>query len=237
MPPTHVPRPHAAVVPDRLYMELPVSEAEARAIATSAVNAAARIAPKLTGLSAARLTPLYGDGFIGIAWADDYVWYQETGTNPYTMRSLAGKTIPMWIDDPTGEEQRKNPRARVRRTASGKVQVLIFRRAAKLGQRRFVRQRNGAIADVPASYPGAPGRIALREARLPYTTVGKTGGRIAARNVGVRWRHPGLTPRAFLLRGLTTAARQAGLAPGVVHVALGSFTGDRSRTALVRGGV
>lgn len=234
MPTTRVPRPHVAAVPDRLYMEVPLGVDDARAVATQAVRLAQRFAPKLSGLSSSRLLPLYGDGFIGIAWSDDYVWYQETGTNPFTMRRLAGKTIPMWIDDPTGEERRRNLKAQVRRTASGKMQVLVFRRAARMGQRRQVR-RGGHLVDVPASYPGAAGRIALREARLPYTTPGKKGGRIAARNIGVRWRHPGLTPRAFLLRGMTVAVAKVGVKAGTVHFASGPVTGDRSRTHSIGG--
>lgn len=211
---SRVPRPSGASVPDRLYVEVALPFEEARSVAEHAVTVARRLAPKMTGASAARLYPLYGDGYIGIGWADDHVWYQEAGIRAFTMHRLAGKVVPMWLDDPTGELRRKNPKAKVRRTASGKMQVLVFRRAARHGQRRAVRRQDGTMTSVPASYPGAPGRISLREARLPYTTPGRVGGRIAAKNIGVRWRHPGLTPRSFILRALTKAAHTAGVAPG-----------------------
>lgn len=198
-------------VPTRMWIEMPGQDALAcRRLASSAADIARRNAPKMSGRSARRIRPISGVGWYGLAWSDAYVWYQEEGINPFTMRSLAGKTIPMWIDDPTGAERAKNPRARTRTTASGKTQVLIFRRAAKIGARRRVRRR-GAMVDAPASYPGAPGRIAVREAAAPLTTPGRVGGRIAVRNVGVRWRHPGLAPRGFLANGLLQAAQQASL--------------------------
>ena len=79
----------------------------------------------------------------------------------------------MWVDDPTGELASKNPKARTRVTMSGKPQVLIFRRAAKLGQRKAVRTKiaNGLYhqTSVPMSYPGAPGRIGTRQAGQPWT--------------------------------------------------------------------
>lgn len=180
--------------------------------------------PKMSGASAARLQPIYGKGFFGIAWMDSYVFFQDHGIRPFTMRSLAGKTIPMWIDDPTGQERAKNPKAKVRTTMSGKIQVLIFRRAANIGQRitKYGRdKRTGqriVISDKPASYPGAPGRIAQREAGRPSTREGKQGGQIARGNVGVRWRHPGIQPRLFLNNAVTLAAQWNGILPTRVYL-------------------
>jgi hypothetical protein len=122
------------------------------------------------------------------------------------MRSLAGKTIPMWIDDPTGEERRQNPKAKTRRTKSGKIQVLIFRRAAKIGARKQVRRAVGGVVhnvSVPASYPGAPGRITRRHGERGSSRGEHQPGGIRRFNTGVRWRHPGLAPRGFLHYGLT----------------------------------
>ena len=188
-------------VPNRLVMvaqDLPAWRAQRAA--KHAVVIARTLAPKLTGMSSRNFKPVYGPGYFGLGWQDDYVWFQAMGIKAFTMNSLAGKTIPMWIDDPTGQQQRDNPRAETRRTASGKTQVLIFRRAAHFGQRKTI-VRNGIRTSVPMSYPGAPGRIALREAARPDTRAGKVGGQIAPGNVGVRWRHPGLASSSFVHRG------------------------------------
>lgn len=184
--------------------------------------------PKMSGASAARLQPLYGKGYYGIHWADSYVFFQDHGIRPFTMRNLAGKTIPMWIDDPTGQERARNPRARVRTTVSGKTQVLIFRRAANLGQRitKYGRDRQGnrvVVSDKPASYPGAPGRISRREAAAPWTRGGAKGGQIAPGNGGVRWRHPGISPRLFLNNAITLAAQWNGILPTRVYLADGTW--------------
>lgn len=204
--------------PDRLYMEVPLSAHEAREVATDAARIAKSLMPKLSGASAAGIEPLYGQGYIGIRWGREYVWYQNAGIGPFTMRSLAGKVIPMWIDDPTGKERQENPKAKTRTTASGKVQVLIFRKAAKQGQRR----PDGK----PASYPGAPGRIALREAAKPWTATGKVGGRIAQGNVGVRWRHPGLDRREFLEESLIRACQAHTVVPGALHATSEAWHGE-----------
>jgi hypothetical protein len=210
--------------PDRLIMLIPgLKGNRARNMANTAVREARRVMPKLTGRAASRLFPLYGQGFFGLGWADSYVWFQEQGIRPFTMFSLAGKTIPMWIDDPTGEERERNPRAQTRITMSGKEQVLIFRRAAMPGETRTVRRKvaDGTYEEftVPASYPGAPGRINRRQRGRPHTTEGKTGGQIAPGNIGVRWRHPGLAPRLFLNHAMTLAAQQAGIIPTRVYAA------------------
>lgn len=178
--------------------------------ATDATRLARHLAPKLSGASSSNFFPIGGDGYFGIGWLDSYVWHQEVGIHPFTMRALAGKTIPMWISDPTGRERGKYPDAKTRVTESGVTQVLIFRRAAPIGARKRIQVR-GETREVPASYPGAPGRIAVREAPAPHTSRGRVGGRIAAGNVGVRWRHPGLDPRSFIQRGIIVAAEHLGL--------------------------
>lgn len=180
--------------------------------------------PKMSGQAMNRIFPLYGKGFFGIGFLDSYVWFQENGIRPFTMTSLAGKTIPMWINDPTGVERQRNPKARTRVTLSGKVQVLIFRKVAQIGATKTVKRRNKVTGtmeatQVPASYPGAPGRIAVRESASPHTTPGRVGGRIAPGNIGVKWRHPGLAPRKFLNNSLTLAAQWYGILPIRIYVA------------------
>lgn len=159
----------------------------------------------------------------GMASHNSYVWFQEQGIRPFTMFALAGKTIPMWVDDPTGTEREKNPRAKTRVTMSGKVQVLIFRKAAMPGAVRKTRRKvaDGTYEEftVPASYPGAPGRIGKREAAQPWTTPGRVPGAIARGNIGVRWRHPGLAPRMFLNHAITQAAQRGGIVPTRIYAA------------------
>jgi hypothetical protein len=185
--------------PDRLIMRVDgLSGSRARNLANVAVREARRVMPKLTGAAASRLFPLYGQGFFGIGWLDGYTWFQEQGIRAFTMFSLKGKTIPMWVDDPTGTEREKNPRAQTRMTLSGKTQVLIFRKAVD---------------------PGAPGRISKRETSRPFTSQGKVAGAIAKGNVGVKWRHPGLAPRKFLNHAVTLAAEQGGISPNRIYAA------------------
>jgi hypothetical protein len=214
--------------PDRLIMRVPgLKGPRARRIANDAVRQARQLMPKLSGAAASRLFPVYGAGYFGIGFLDSYVWFQENGIRPRTMFSLAGKTIPMWVDDPTGELAGKNPKARTRVTMTGKPQVLIFRRAARLGQRKVVRRKvaTGTYEEfsVPMSYPGAPGRIGQREAGQPFTSPGKLGGAVAEGNVGVRWRHPGLAPRMFLNHAMTQAAQRAGIIPVRIYAADGTW--------------
>ena len=214
-----------AAHPDRLIMLVDgLSGSRARALANAAVREARRVMPKLSGASASRLFPLYGAGFFGLGWQDSYVWFQEQGIRPFTMFALAGKTVPMWVSDPTGTEREKNPRAQTRTTVSGTVQVLIFRKAATPGQTKVVHRRSKATGQVeevtvPASYPGAPGRIARREAAAPFTTPGRVAGAIARGNVGVRWRHPGLAPRRFLNHAVSLAAQAGGITPNRIYAA------------------
>lgn len=206
----------AGAIPDRLYVSAPGLDADhARRLANEAVRYAQAISPKLSGRMSRNLLPVSGTGFFGIRWLDNYTWFQENGIGSFTMRNLAGKTIPMWVDDPTGSEAQKNPKAKTRITASGKKQVLIFRRVGKIGARKFAR-RNGVMTSVPQSYPGAPGRIAQRE-YLVYP--GRSTGRIARvawrPNIGVRWRYPGLHGRFFLHRALEVTAKANGIVPRV----------------------
>lgn len=209
--------------PDRLIVVAPgMRPGMARIIAQEAVRIARRRAPKLTGKGARRLQPIYGKGYYGIFFGDSKMWFQEAGIRPFTMNRLAGKTIPMWIDDPTGAERSKNPKAKTRRTESGKTQVLIFRKAAQRGQRKTVRRKDKLTGEtvtttVPMSYPGAPGRIGRREMSAPWTRSGKLGGQIAGGNVGVRWRHPGMGAKKFMNSALTLASGNNGIVPTRVY--------------------
>jgi hypothetical protein len=210
--------------PDRMIMMVAgLSGKRGRVMANEAVREARRVMPKMSGQAASRLFPLYGNGFFGLGWQDPYVWFQDQGIRPFTMFALAGKAIPMWIDDPTGEERQRNPKAQTRLTLSGKTQILIFRRAAASGTRRTVRRKvaDGTYQEfsVPASYPGAPGRIGRREAGRPDTTPGRSGGAVSRGNVGVRWRHPGLAPRLFLNHAMSLAAQRSGVIPVRIYAA------------------
>jgi hypothetical protein len=219
--------------PDRLIMQIDgMTPTQARAAANSAVKHARRRMPKMSGASASRLSPVYGIGYFGVAWQDSYVWYQENGIKPFTMTSLQGKTIPMWIDDPTGQERAKNPKAKTRVTLSGKTQVLIFRKVARVGDMTTKRKRvKGSNppefreVQVPKHWPGAPGRIAKRQAEFrnfgppPGQNQVVSTGKIALGNIGVWWRHPGLQPRFFLNGGITQAAMEQGFLPTRIYVA------------------
>lgn len=214
--------------PDRLVMVVPgLHPRDARRMATQALRQTRRTMPKMTGDSAKRMTAVYGQDYFGVKFQDSYVWFQENGIRSFTMNNLQGKTIPMWIDDPSGMERSKNPKAKTRTTASGKTQVLIFRKVAMKGQRKsVVRKGPKGIerkVDVPMSYPGAPGRIAHREASQPHTTPGRKPGAIAKNNIGVRWRHPGLQPRLFMNHALTVAAQQNGVLPVRVYATDGGI--------------
>ena len=203
----------AAGPPDRMIMIFPdLSEVRARYLADTALSRARQQMPRVTGMTAARLSPIWGRRWFGLYFPDRYVWYLEHGTNPRTMASLAGKVIPMWINDPDGSTRRDNPKAKTRRTDDGRTQVLIFRKAAPLGRRKTTRTRNkdtGAmtVTTTPASYPGAPGRIGARNSK----------GQIASGNVGVRWRHPGLRSIQFLNSALAQAAFEDGLIVSTVY--------------------
>lgn len=195
--------------PDRMLMlDKDMSAEEANWVALDATFHARQIMPRVTSRTVNRLLPISGDGWFGIYFPDPHVWFGEHGTKPFTMRSLAGKTIPMWVDDKDGSERQKNPKAKVRTTDDGRTQVLIFRKAARPGQRKQKRMPDGRVSSTPMSYPGAPGRIAGRSA----------GGGIASGNVGVRWRHPGLKSTGHLNQALSEAAISAGSPADVVYV-------------------
>lgn len=192
---------------------------EAEALATIAVAHARRNAPKLTGHAASTFVGVFGENFFGVHWTEDYVWFTEAGTRPFVMRKLAGKTIPMWLDDPTGEIKARNPKAHTR-ILSGRPQTLIFRRAAPIGQRKLVRRERRGVTrtvDVPASYPGAPGRIARRVAPAPENREGYRGGQVSPGNVGLRWYHPGIMARRPIEQALRLAARDGGVIAGRIQ--------------------
>lgn len=211
--------------PDRLIMYVNgLSEDDAEALANDAVLVCAQMAPKLSGKSSKNLAPVWAEGHFGVQWFEAYVWFQENGISPFTMRNLAGKTIPMWINDPTGEEARKNPKAKIRTTADGRRQVLIFRKAAPIGSRKTV-MREGRPVDVPRSWPGAPGRINRRHEAGKMYGGARIGGQIAQGNVGVRWRHPGLARRGFIRRGLEVTAVYHGFPAGPIRDNLGRIRG------------
>lgn len=185
--------------PDRVLLLVPgLNPGRARNIANQAVREARRKMPKATGQTAQSLQPIYGKGYFGIYFPTPIAWYQDHGIRPFTMTALEGKTIPMWVDDPTGTERAKNPKIKVRTTKSGKVQVLIFRKATR---------------------PGAPGRIGRRESGKPTTTSGRVAGAIARGNVGVKWRHPGIAPRLYLNNALTLAAQWNDILPDRIYIA------------------
>ncbi len=203
--------------PDRMIMSLrDLPESSARQLAQVAVYRARQRMPRVTGATASRMQPIYGIDYFGIWFPDSHVWFMERGTRPFTMRSLAGKTIPMWLTDADGTLRTKNPKAKVRITEDGRTQVLIFRKAAKIGARKTTRSVNrvtGAvtISSAPAAYPGAPGRIGGMN-RGP-------DGRITSGNVGVRWRHPGLGGLQFLNSALAETAFTFGYLIKPVYIA------------------
>jgi len=214
--------------PDRMVMvHEDLDEQSAKYLSINAVYTARMSMPRVTGGSANRLRPISGDGYFGIYFPDPWTWYQERGTKPFTMRSLAGKTIPMWVSDENGSLRAKNPKIQVRQTQDGRTQVLIFRRAARIGQRKTVRRKNpvtGAmeITTTVASYPGAPGRINRRTPGVPDTPAGRVGGQISTGNVGVRWRHPGLRAAQFLNSALARSAFEAGLLVRTIYICDGA---------------
>lgn len=228
---TDVPEKELSSRPDRMIIKVPgLSAADSHRMALYAAALARGIAPKLTGGGAKRIAPFWGEGFFGLIIPDRHMWYQERGTNPRTMHELEGKVIPMWIDDPTGKERMSNPKAKVRVTASGKVQVLIFRRAAIKGEKKKIREQDKTTGLwrerwVNKHWPGAPGRIAVREMPKPWTTPGKRGGQIAKGNIGVWWRHPGITPRFYANHAMVVTAQRNGIVPQVVYLADRSWRG------------
>jgi len=121
--------------PDRMVLRAPdINDDEAKYLAINAVHRARQTMPRVTGATANRLVPLYGEGWFGIYFPDPQAWFMEHGTAPRTMRSLAGKLIPMWVADADGSLRAKNPKIKIRHTEDGRTQVLIFRKAARIGE-------------------------------------------------------------------------------------------------------
>jgi hypothetical protein len=212
------------IMPNRLYVLAPgMDKRQCEMLAKQAVAFVQAITPRLSGRGAAGIKPYFGVGWFGIRWDRPYLWYQEAGTNPHTMKNLAGKTIPMWIDDPTGSEARANPKAEKRRTENGRQQILIFRKAAKAGARKKIAVRDGSgrlmrWREVPASYPGAPGRINRRSYHdVRGTNSGKIARLVPRPHVGVRWRHPGIVNREFMQHGLQQVAMMIGVDEPTVY--------------------
>lgn len=212
------------IMPNRLYVLAPgYNRRQCEVLAKQAVAFVRAVTPKLSGRGAEGIKPYFGAGWFGISFDRSYLWYQEQGTSPFTMTKLAGKVIPMWIDDPLGNEARANPKAKRRITANGRRQILIFRKAAKLGarKRRAVRDPSGRLLrwrDVPASYPGAPGRIAQRAFHdVKGTSSGRIVRVIPRPHMGVRWRNPGVVGREFMQHGIQTVAQMAGLTDNTVY--------------------
>lgn len=204
---------YAVGAPDRLVMlDDSLSAREAGYVAQDARQRAKLLLPRVSGRTASRLEPISGEGWFGVYFPDPQVWFMEHGTRPFTMRSLAGKTIPMWINDPDGTERIKNPKAETRVTEDGRHQVRIFRKAARQGQQGTKVTKDGRIISTPMSYPGAPGRIGTRD---PYPRIG-------AGNVGVRWRHPGITGQGYLNQAVSEAAISAGLNADTIYVTDGA---------------
>lgn len=211
------------VAPDRLYCYAPGSNtSQCRRMAMHAAEVARTLSPRLSGRGAAGIKPYFGEGYFGVRWDRPYMWGQEAGIGPFTMRNLAGKVIPMWVDDWTGEQARANPKAKTRITANGRRQILIFRKAGKIGARKRAAVRDGRgrllrWRDVPQSYPGAPGRIQHREWKREGGTTGRITRVMTATQVGVRWRHPGLQPREFMQHAIQMTALQNGIANPTVY--------------------
>jgi hypothetical protein len=157
-------------VPDRLIAEVPSlpPRRSTRTLARQAERRARQACPKLSGAAAGRLEAIWGQGWIGVRFADPYIWYQEKGIRPFTMKSLAGKAVPMWLDDPDGSVLRDNPKAQTRTMAGGRRQTLIFRRATNPGARKITaRGPGGRIAPggtkVAWRFPGMHGKDFIRD--------------------------------------------------------------------------
>jgi hypothetical protein len=224
--------------PDRMVMWLAdLDKRSAEHLAVSATFLAKQLMPRVTGATASRLQPVFDERYFGVYFPDPQTWFMERGTRPFTMRSLAGKTIPMWLTDADGSLRRTNPKAQVRVTEDGRTQVLVFRRAARIGARKMTQRRNRVTGqmeavNVPMSYPGAPGRINRRQPGSPWTPAGARGGQVATGNVGVRWRHPGVAPMQFINSALTQTAFDSGFVPQTIYAVDGaSWEGflDRQR--------
>ena len=198
--------------PDRMILVLDevYDIAFMESLANAAVDAVQDRLPKITGSLSRSIKPVFGQNFFGVYFPDKRAWYLERGTRAFTMNSLAGKTIPMWVDDPDGSVAKAQGRkTKTRVTIDGRHQTLIFRKAANKGTRKIKRDKNGKIVSTPASYPGAPGRIG--NPRGNY-------GRIAAGNVGVRWRHPGILGRGYMNQAIEDTCDVFGIEEGQLYL-------------------
>ena len=110
---------------NRMVMFVDVSEQDAHYLAINATEHARLTMPRVSGATARHMQPIWDQGYFGIYFPDPHTWYMEHGTKPFTMRSLANKTIPMWVSDLDGSIRAKDPKAKVRRTEDGRLQVLI----------------------------------------------------------------------------------------------------------------
>jgi hypothetical protein len=134
-----------------------------------------------------------------------------------TGHTLTHNTIPMWLPDPLGRLHRENPKNKTRVTVDGRQEVLFFRKVAKIGQTKNAIRRDShgrlQVRSVPASYPGAAGRINLRQ--FPDFPGGTGNGRIMSTierpHVGVRWRHPGIVGKHFMAHSITTVCQEYGI--------------------------
>jgi hypothetical protein len=199
--------------PNVIFMAVPgLSLEDARRLAIQSYRLSVQAVPKRSKKLSLSLEPFWAPGQFGVSWTVDYAFYQEEGIRPFTMKSLAGKTIPMWVQDHKLRDE--NPKIETK-VESGVLRVLIFRKAAPIGSRKIVR-RNGRDVNVPRSYPGAPGRIASRYSE-PIVPPGKYAGMIARGNVGVRWRHPGLDRKGFITDSIVSTAHHAAVV-GRLHI-------------------
>lgn len=226
-----------AGIPDRMVMRAEgFSEQDTRYLAIDAAYTARMTMPRVSGATASHLVPIYQQGWFGVYFPDSWTWFMEQGSGPRTMRSLAGKTVPMWVYDEDGQLRAKNKKIRVRTTQDGRTQVLIFRKAAPIGQRKQVRRRNKATGEMEtvwtvASYPGAPGRINRRSSGQGWGNG--EPGQIGRGNTGVRWRHPGLRALQFLNAAIAGVAFRSSVPLTTIY----ATDGAEWEHFLTRGGV
>ena len=161
--------------------------------AQEAAALAREMAPRVSGQGARGLTPAFGDGWIGIWSRQSHMLHVNEGTRPRIMTELAGKTIPMWVNDRDGSMTESIPLAkraeRTRVTEDGRRQVKIFRKAAPIGSTKIVPNARGRLIQVPRAYPGARKRVS---------------GRFAGRY----WRHPGISGQQFVQDALELVASE-----------------------------
>lgn len=74
---------------------IPLPEDLARKISDKAVQTARQDMSGRGWKSARSLTPMAQTGLVGIRTSVRYLLYQESGTKPYLMKWVEGKTIPM----------------------------------------------------------------------------------------------------------------------------------------------